>query len=64
MTNYSEVMAFFLLLPVLTQIIIPLLMLVGFGVLRVVRLVFGAPEMVEGRKNRTAIEEELQLSRS
>jgi len=62
MTNYSEFMVFFLLLPVLTQIIVPLLMLVGFGLLRMVNLVFGAPEVAEGRKDRTKIEEELQLS--
>ena len=62
MTNYSEYMVFFLLLPVLTQIIVPLLMLVGFGLLRMVNLVFGAPEVAEGRKDRTKIEEELQLS--
>lgn len=64
MTNYSEFMVFFLLLPVLTQIIVPLLMLVGFGLLRMVNLVFGAPEVAEGRKDRTKIEEELQLSGS
>jgi hypothetical protein len=40
MTEYSGLMVFFLFLPVVMQIIIPLLMLVGSGLGYVLRTVF------------------------
>jgi hypothetical protein len=64
MTNYSELIVFFLFLPVLTQIIIPLLMLVGFGVVRAMRTVFGSQGVAESRTNGPKLGEELQLGRS
>lgn len=40
MTNYSELMFFVLLLPIFTQIVIPLLMLVGFIAMHAVKTIF------------------------
>ena len=40
MANYSEVIVFFLLVPVLMQIILPLVMLAGYGFGRMVNVLF------------------------
>ena len=64
MTNYSELVVFFLMLPVFTQIIVPLLMLLGWGVVYVKRTGFGRQKIVDGIKDDAKISEELQFSRS
>lgn len=47
MTNYSELVVFFLMIPVFTQIIVPLLMLLGWGGVYVKRAVFGRQKIAE-----------------
>ena len=64
MTDYSELVIFFLMIPVAIQIILPLLMLIGFGMIRVVRTMFGGKKVVRGVKKGFDISEDLQLSRS
>lgn len=63
MTNYSELVIFFLMLPVAIQIILPLLMLIGFGLLRVLRVMFGRKKVVSGVKKNVGFQEDLRLSR-
>ena len=50
MTHYPELVVFLLMLPVVIQIIIPLLMLAGFSVVCAVRTVFGWKRIVDGVK--------------
>lgn len=64
MTNYSELVVFILMIPVAIQIILPLLMLIGFGLIRVVRTMFGGEKVVSGVKVDVGSQEDLQLSRS
>lgn len=40
MTNNSEIVVFFLMVPVLMQIVLPLLILAGYGIGRMVRVLF------------------------
>ena len=64
MTDYSGLVAFFLMIPVAIQIIIPLLLLIGFGLIRAVRAMFGGEKVVDDLKGDDKILEDLQLSRS
>jgi len=50
MTHYPELVVFLLMLPVVIQIIIPLLMLLGFSLVCAVRTVFGWKRIVDGVK--------------
>ena len=63
MTNYSELVVFFFILPVVIQIIFPLLMLIGFGIVSVGKAVFRLKKSPVNKKNGTRIEEELQFSK-
>ncbi len=64
MTTYSEILVFFLFLPVLTQIILPLLMLAGFVVARILGQVFGGLRVPEDLGDCTEAEEKLQVGRT
>lgn len=64
MTNYSELVVFFLMLPVVTQIIVPLLMFLGWRVVCVMRTVSGRQKTVDGIKDDVNFSEELQLGRN
>lgn len=65
MTDYSELVIYFFMIPVAIQIIIPLLMLIGFGLMRAVRTVFGGEKGVYGGvKKGFGITEDLLLNRS
>ncbi len=61
MTDFSELMVFFLMLPVLIQIIIPLLMLVGFGLIHAISSVVGRQEATQVVPEKEKIAEDLQL---
>ncbi len=41
MTNFSEIVVFILMVPVLMQIVLPLLMLAGYGMGRMVKVLLG-----------------------
>lgn len=43
MTHYSEIVVFFLLVPVLMQIVLPLLMLAGYGIGQMAKVLFKRP---------------------
>ena len=64
MTDFSELMVLFLMLPVFIQIIIPLLMLVGFGLIRTVGSIIGRQESAQGAPNREKVTEDFQLNRA
>jgi hypothetical protein len=64
MTDYSELVIFFLMIPVAIQIILPLLMLIGFGMMRAMKTVFGGRKTVRDAKVDEGISGDLQLSRS
>jgi len=64
MTDFSELMATFLMLPLLIQLIIPLLMLVGFGIIRAIGSVVGRQELHEVALDKEKIAEDLQLDRA
>lgn len=51
MTDYSVLIVFFLMVPVVIQIIIPLLIFLGFTLVRAVKAVFGIQIVVPGAKN-------------
>lgn len=63
MINYSELFVLILLVPVVMQIIIPLLMLVGWGGVCFIRLVFWRQKIVDAKKDDVDLSEGLQLSR-
>jgi len=64
MANYSEIFALFLMLPVVIQIIVPLLMLLGWGFLCLLRTVFGRKKIVDAITHDVDFSEKLQFSRS
>ena len=64
MTDYYGLMVLFLLLPVVVQIIIPLLMLVGFGLIYLLRTVFAKRTIMNTAKFDPDNLMELQSSRS
>jgi len=64
MINYSELVVFILMIPVAIQIILPLLMLIGFGLIRAVRTMFGGEKSVCDGKENFGVPGDLQLSRS
>lgn len=64
MTDYSELVIFFLMIPVAIQIILPLLMLIGFGLIRVVRIMLGGEKGLRVEKVDIGVSGDLQLSRS
>lgn len=43
MSNYSEIIVFFLMVPVLMQIVLPLLMLAGYGIGRIAKVLIKRP---------------------
>lgn len=64
MTDFSEFVIFFLMLPLVIQILIPLLMLVGFGLLCAVKMIFGGEKVVRGVQKYFQIPDKFQLRRS
>lgn len=64
MTDFSELMVIFLMLPVFIQIIIPFLMLVGFGVIRAVGSVVGRQESDQAKHDNEKVAEDFQLDRA
>lgn len=64
MTDYSELVIFFLMIPVAIQIILPLLMLIGFGLIRVMKTILGGQKILRGVQDDLGIPEDLQVSRS
>lgn len=64
MTDYSVLVVLFLMIPVAIQIVLPLLMLIGFGLIRAVRIMFGGGKVVGDLKEDVMISEDWQLSRS
>lgn len=64
MTDYSNLVLFFLLLPVLVQIIFPLLMLIIYGFVRAVKTLFCHQEVVGVINSHEKAGQDLQLSRS
>ena len=64
MTNFSELMVVFLMLPVFIQIIIPLLMLIGFGIIRAVGSVVDRQESDQVKQDNEKVAEDLQLDRA
>ena len=63
MTNYSELMFFFFILPVVMQIILPLLMLVGFSIISAGKSLLRLFNSPVNFKNSPKVEEGLQLSK-
>lgn len=63
MTNYSELVVLFFLIPVILQIIIPLVMLAGFSMVSVVNAVFRRLKFGIHIKSGVKVREELQLSK-
>jgi hypothetical protein len=61
MADYSILVLFFLLLPILVQIIFPLLMLIIYGFVRVLKMMFFPQEIINIHEK---VGQELQLSRS
>lgn len=64
MTDYSTLVVVFLMLPVLTQIILPLLMLVGHGLTWVIKVVIWRPSAVDGATDLEKEPGEIHLSRT
>ncbi|NTW88138.1 MAG: hypothetical protein HGB26_03235 [Desulfobulbaceae bacterium] len=64
MTISSELMVIFLMLPVFIQIIIPLLMLIGFGIIRAVWSVVDRQESDQVKHDNEKVAEDLQLDRA
>jgi len=61
MTDYSILVLFFLLLPILVQIIFPLLMLIIYCWVRAAKSLFCKQEVISNHEN---VGEAFQLSRS
>ncbi len=51
MNGYSEIMVIIWLIPVLLQIFLPLLMLVGYAIVKVIHIVFSGKVKVPLRSN-------------
>ena len=51
MTEYSELVIFFLMLPLVIQILIPLLIFIGFGLLCAVKTMVGGQKVMCGVKD-------------
>lgn len=64
LTDSSGLMVLFLLLPVVMQKIAPLLMLIGYGLVSVVRIVFGGQKVVTAARGGAGILMESQSNRS
>ena len=62
MADYSAFFVFLLIFPVLMQIIFPLLLLVGYGLLFAVKAVFGRKEVTLAAPKDETVEKDLQLS--
>jgi hypothetical protein len=63
MTDYSALVALFLMLPVLMQIVLPLVMLAVFGLMQMMKVVFWRRKAVVGSKDVEKGAEEMQPSR-
>lgn len=63
-TNYSELVVLFLMLPVVVQIIVPLLMLIGWGGVCVMKTVSERQKILADIKDDVKISEESQFCRS
>ena len=61
MADYSILVLFFLLLPILVQIIFPLLILIIYCFVRAAKSLFGHQEVINNYEN---VEQAFQLSRS
>lgn len=61
MTDYSEIVIVFLVLPVLMQIVLPLLMLMGFSLARAVSMVLGRRKDGIGLNNNATVGEQLTV---
>jgi hypothetical protein len=61
MADYSILVLFFLLLPILVQIIFPLLMFIIYGFVRAAKSLFCHQEVINNHEN---VGEAFQLSRS
>jgi hypothetical protein len=48
MTDYTTLVVVFLMLPVLMQIFLPLLMLAGYGLIQMIKMVIWRPPAVDG----------------
>ncbi len=57
MTNYTELVVFLLMLPVVIQIIIPLLMLAGYSLGYIIKTVFGWKRSAAGVKSGSSHQE-------
>jgi hypothetical protein len=64
MADYSVFFVFLLMLPVVMQIILPLLLLAGYGLLCAVKAVFSRPKVALNAEQDEKAEKELQLSRA
>jgi hypothetical protein len=64
MINNSELIVLFLMLPVFMQIIVPLLMLLGWGFVCVMRAVLGRKKIVDDMQDDSIVSEGLQFSKS
>jgi len=64
MTDFSELMVFFLMLPVLIQIIIPLFLLLGVGFLRAIGTVTGRQKQAQLDSDNEKAAEDLILDKA
>jgi hypothetical protein len=62
MTDYSNFLVLFLFVPVLMQIVCPLIMLVAFGLFRAAQGVLGQQKTIDESQYATRKGQELQLS--
>ena len=60
MTKYSEIMVIFWLIPVVLQIVLPLIMLVFYGTVKVMRVVFFREGGVQGTVDDEDVNPKLQ----
>ncbi len=63
MNDYSHLVVFFLLLPVLMQIIFPLLMLIAYTLVRAMKIVFGRQKEAAGVNDFEKAGQDMQLGR-
>jgi hypothetical protein len=64
MTDYSPLVVVFWMLPVLMQIVLPLVVLVGYGLIRLVRVVTWRTAAVDGATDLEKVAGEIYPSRT
>lgn len=64
MEQQSQILVAIILLPLLLQIVLPLVMLAGYGVVAGVSSLFGGDELAEDVSRIADSDEKLQLSRA